>query len=135
GAAIDARTDLYALGVMLYRMASGRMPFEAPTAASMLLAHATEAPTPVLTLAPDTSPPLAALIMQLLQKEPAQRPASAGEVVARLDDCLQSSAWQSWQAAGWQAPMVQGGGAHGAEWAAPPQAQPQPPPGSSGSHL
>ncbi|HZJ63820.1 MAG TPA: serine/threonine-protein kinase, partial [Kofleriaceae bacterium] len=137
GLAVDPRTDLYALGVMLYRMASGRMPFEAPTAASMLLAHATEAPTPVLTLAPDTSPPLAALIMQLLQKEPAQRPASAGEVVARLDDCLQSSAWQSWQAAGWQAPMVQGGGAQGAEWSAAqaqPQAQPQPP-SSSGSHL
>jgi serine/threonine protein kinase len=133
GLAVDPRTDLYALGVMLYRMASGRMPFEAPTAASMLLAHATEAPTPVLTLAPDTSPPLAALIMQLLQKEPAQRPASAGEVVARLDDCLQSSAWQSWQAAGWQAPLVQGGGAQGAEWSAA-QAQPQPP-SASGSHL
>jgi serine/threonine protein kinase len=105
GAAVDARTDLYALGVMLYRMTSGRMPFNAPTAASMLLAHATEAPTPVLTLAPDTSPALAALIMQLLDKEPAQRPANGGEVVARLEDCLQASAWQSWQAAGWQAPL------------------------------
>jgi serine/threonine protein kinase/Flp pilus assembly protein TadD len=104
GAAVDTRTDLYALGVMLYRMASGRMPFNAPTAASMLLAQATEAPTPVLTLAPDTSPPLAALVMQLLDKDPAQRPATAGEVVARLEDCLQASAWQSWQAAGWQAP-------------------------------
>jgi serine/threonine protein kinase len=120
GLAVDSRTDLYALGVLLYRMASGRMPFEAPTAASMLLAHATEAPTPVLTLAPDTSPPLAALIMQLLQKEPAQRPASAGEVVARLEDCLQSSAWQSWQAPGWQAPVVPGAahasGSQAAEW-------------------
>jgi serine/threonine protein kinase len=125
GLSVDPRTDLYALGVMLYRMASGRMPFEAPTAASMLLAHATEAPTPVLTLAPDTSPPLAALIMQLLQKEPELRPASAGEVVARLEDCLQSSAWQSWQAAGWQAPVVHG--------AAPPSGS-QAEWGGSGAH-
>jgi serine/threonine protein kinase len=127
GAAIDARTDLYALGVMLYRMASGKMPFNAPTAASMLLAHATEAPTPVLTLAPDTSPALAALIMQLLDKDPAQRPANAGEVVARLENCLQTSAWQSWQAAGWQAPVSP---AHGSPAAGAQAHGPQAP----GSH-
>jgi serine/threonine protein kinase/Flp pilus assembly protein TadD len=90
GRAVDPRTDLYALGVMLYRMASGRVPFDAPTLGSMLLAHATEIPTPVLTLAPQTAPALAALIMQLLEKDPAARPASAAEVVGRLDWCLEA---------------------------------------------
>jgi serine/threonine protein kinase/Flp pilus assembly protein TadD len=89
GRAVDARTDLYALGIMLYRMASGRVPFDAPTAGSMLIAHATVAPIPLLTLAPDTSPALARLIMQLLEKDPAARPASAGEVATRLESCLQ----------------------------------------------
>ncbi|HET7506006.1 MAG TPA: protein kinase [Kofleriaceae bacterium] len=89
GRAVDARTDLYALGVMLYRMTSGRVPFDAPTMGSMLLAHATQPPPPVRTLAPDTSPQLAELIMQLLEKEPAARPATAAEVVARLDACAQ----------------------------------------------
>jgi serine/threonine-protein kinase len=88
GDPIDHRADLYALGVMLFRMASGQPPFAAPTTARMLLAHATEIPAPLLALAPDTPPALAALIMQLLEKAPAARPASAAEVVARLDHCL-----------------------------------------------
>jgi len=89
GRAIDHRTDLYSLGVMLYRMASGRLPFDAPTLGSMLIAHALEPPIPLLTLAPDLSPALAALIMQLLEKDPAARPGSAGEVATRLDSGLE----------------------------------------------
>jgi Tfp pilus assembly protein PilF/predicted Ser/Thr protein kinase len=88
GRPVDHRTDLYALGVMLYRMTSGQMPFDAPTAASMLVAHATQVPPPITTLAPGTSPPLAGLIMQLLEKDPAARPGSAAEVVMRLERCL-----------------------------------------------
>jgi Tfp pilus assembly protein PilF len=88
GATVDHRTDLYSFGVMLYRMASGRVPFDAPTMASMLLAHATEVPVPVLSLAPDTSPTLSRLIMQLLEKDPAARPQTAAEVATRLEACL-----------------------------------------------
>jgi eukaryotic-like serine/threonine-protein kinase len=88
GRAVDHRTDLYSLGVMLYRMASGRLPFDAPTMASMLIAHALEAPTPLLTLAPDLPAGLAALIMRLLEKDPGARPASAAEVATRLDSGL-----------------------------------------------
>src|SRR5262249_3469944 len=116
----------------------------APTAASMLLAHATESPTPVLSLAPDTSPVLATLIMQLLDKDPAQRPANAGEVVARLEDCLQASAWQSWQASGWLAPVSGAGPAMGSHAAGSqllgaqsPGGQPgaQPPAQSQGANV
>jgi serine/threonine-protein kinase len=85
GKQIDHRTDLYALGVMLYRMASGRLPFDAPTLSSMLIAHALEPPVPLLELAPDLSPALAGLVMRLLEKDPAARPATAADVAARLD--------------------------------------------------
>src|SRR5262249_44053373 len=89
GVGVDHRTDLYALGVMLYRMASGQVPFNAPSVPSMLLAHATEVPAPIIELAPETPPPLADLIMQLLEKNPAARPGSAAEVVVRLESCLE----------------------------------------------
>jgi serine/threonine protein kinase len=85
GLAVDPRTDLYALGVMLYQMASGRVPFDTPMTQSMLLAHAHEPPVPILTRVPDLPPALAGLIMQLLEKDPAARPASAAEVATRLD--------------------------------------------------
>jgi serine/threonine-protein kinase len=88
GLAVDPRTDLYALGVMLYRMASGRVPFDAALTGTMLLAHAHEIPMPILTLAPSLPPALARLIMQLLEKDPDARPASAAEVATRLDGCL-----------------------------------------------
>ena len=88
GSAVDHRTDLYALGVTLYRMTCGRVPFDAQTTGSMLLAHATQPPPPVLSLAPDVPQALAGLIMQLLEKEPAARPGSAAEVVSRLERCL-----------------------------------------------
>src|ERR1043166_2332401 len=84
GEAVDTRTDLYALGVMLYQMASGRLPFEAVLTGTMLLAHAHETPAPIQSLAPDLPPPLARLLMQLLEKDPDARPASAAEVSTRL---------------------------------------------------
>jgi serine/threonine-protein kinase len=92
GLAVDPRTDLYTLGVMLYQMASGRVPFDAVMTESMRLAHAHETPRPITSLVPDLPPALARLIMQLLEKEPEARPATAAEVTARLDRCLPADA-------------------------------------------
>jgi serine/threonine-protein kinase len=63
----------------------GRVPFDAALTGTMLLAHAHEIPTPIQTLAPNLPPALATLIMQLLEKNPDARPASAAEVAARLE--------------------------------------------------
>ena len=103
GLAVDPRTDLYALGVMLYQMASGRVPFDAQLTGTMLLAHAHEIPTPILTRAPDLPAALARLIMELLEKDPDARPASAAEVAARLDACLPGARprWRSALGARW----------------------------------
>lgn len=85
GKPIDPRSDLYSLGIMLYEMACGRVPFTAPSVTGLLLAHVTEPPAPLLQVAPDVHPALAMLVDELLRKDPADRPASAHHVEARLD--------------------------------------------------
>ena len=84
GERVDHRTDLYSLGALLYRLCAGRPPFNGPTTMAVLLALGTEDPPPVRTLNPRVPEPLAALTHQLLAKNPADRPASAAEVVTRL---------------------------------------------------
>jgi hypothetical protein len=84
GGMVDARCDLYSLGCVLYRLCTGVLPFKADTTMGLLLALATEQPKSVRELNPDVPPALADLIMRLLAKDPAQRPATAREVAETL---------------------------------------------------
>jgi WD40 repeat protein/Leucine-rich repeat (LRR) protein len=86
GAAIDGRSDLFSLGVVLYRLCTGRLPFWGDSTMAVLTALATEAPRPVRDLNPAVPPALGELVMQLLTKDPARRPGSATEVARRLAD-------------------------------------------------
>jgi len=90
GEKVDARADLYSFGVVLYRLATGRLPLRGTDTISMLMALASEQPQPVQELAPDLPPPLAELIMRLLAKDRNQRPASAREVSHTLRGILES---------------------------------------------
>ena len=81
----DQRADLYALGAVAYEMLTGGPLFPGRSAQKVLVAHAVEAPKPLIELRPDTPPALAALVMKCLEKDPAARPASATEVLNVLD--------------------------------------------------
>ena len=81
---IDARADVYAFGIMAYELFAGRAPFAGRSPQAMLAAHVTEAPEQILKLR-STPPALASLIMRCLEKHPADRPQSAGDIVHALD--------------------------------------------------
>jgi serine/threonine protein kinase len=83
GRALDARSDLFSLGGVLYRMATGRLPFEGADPGSVLMALASDTPPAPHELNPAVSMALSSAIMSLLEKHPEKRPSSAGEV-ARL---------------------------------------------------
>jgi serine/threonine protein kinase len=86
GEDVDFRTDLYSLGVVLYRLAAGQLPFTARTAHGYLVAHATETPKDVRTLNPAIPASIGAMIMRLLQKQPENRVASAQAVADALQE-------------------------------------------------
>ena len=82
---IDHRADLYAWGCVAYELFTGASPFGHRSPAKLFVAHLTETPTPVATTRTDLSPPLAALVMRCLEKDPAHRPQSARELLTALD--------------------------------------------------
>ena len=84
GRPVDPRSDLFSLGCVLYRMATGRNAFQGANAFSLMLAVTTVEPPPPTSLEPGTPPALADLIVQLLAKDPAGRPDSAREVADRI---------------------------------------------------
>jgi hypothetical protein len=81
GRAVDARSDLFSLGVVLYLLATGEMPFRGPDVMALLTALAVAQPRPVFELNPDIPEALDHLIMRLLSKELDTRPRSAREVI------------------------------------------------------
>jgi tetratricopeptide (TPR) repeat protein len=84
------RADLYAFGCMAYEMLCGEQPFHGRTPHKLMAAHMGEKPQPISERRADTPPALAGLVMQCLEKEPDQRPQSAGDIARVLDSVTSS---------------------------------------------
>ncbi|HEY4394419.1 MAG TPA: serine/threonine-protein kinase [Polyangia bacterium] len=85
GRAIDARADIYALGVILYQLFAGALPFDGVTAHEVVLKHVTELPPPPSRHRPIRPPEMEAIILACLEKEPSRRPSSVKELWASID--------------------------------------------------
>jgi eukaryotic-like serine/threonine-protein kinase len=85
GHAVTATSDIYSIGVMLYEMLAGRLPFEGDSAVAVALKHLSEPPVPISQWRPDVHPALEAVVMAALAKDPAQRWQSAEDLAAGLE--------------------------------------------------
>jgi eukaryotic-like serine/threonine-protein kinase len=85
GKPVDGRTDLYSLGISAFHLLTGRPPFEAREPIALALMHLNDPLPSLIERAPDTPPPLAALIVRLCAKEPDRRPATGKEVLASIE--------------------------------------------------
>ncbi|MGE3804427.1 MAG: serine/threonine-protein kinase [Gemmataceae bacterium] len=84
GKSVDARSDLFSLGAVLYEMCVGQTPFDRPSVTAVLTALALENPPPISDFEPSFPEPLVKLVQRLLSKQAGHRPGSAAEVCTEL---------------------------------------------------
>jgi serine/threonine-protein kinase len=85
---VDARTDVYGLGVVMFRMVTGHLPFDSEPTADMLRHQLFSAPPPASWLADDLSPLVDALILRAMRKHPANRHQHMGAFLQELEEAL-----------------------------------------------
>ncbi len=84
GAAVDSRTDVYAFGVMIQEILTGRLPFENESNLEVMMAHLSSAPPRISEQAPELGTALDEAVLRMLAKDPDDRPSSLGEALHAL---------------------------------------------------
>ncbi len=148
GKPIDSRTDLYAMGVILFECATGHKPFYGDSMFDLLRKHVEMPPPSPRQLRPDLPPAYEAVILTALAKDPAQRFASAGAMTTALQQAAQGLPPEQWalitgtgsgvvpatpSGAGFRTPASWGGMARAVPEGSAPAPLPQPPGHPSGS--
>ncbi|HWP44335.1 MAG TPA: serine/threonine-protein kinase, partial [Blastocatellia bacterium] len=91
GEELDARSDIYSLGVIIYEMISGQVPFDASSPMAIVLKHTSDAPPPLSEFRPDVPAPIEKMVMRALSKDPKDRQQSAAEIAQQFEAALYSS--------------------------------------------
>lgn len=91
GRTVDARSDLYSVGIVLYQLVTGRKPFEGGTIATLLLKITTTEPAPVDQLVPGVPRPVKLIIERLLRKDPEKRFQSGQDLAEALADAAEEA--------------------------------------------
>lgn len=91
GEELDARADIYSMGIVLYEMLCGRVPFNSPISTAVVVQHVNQPPPPLRSYNTRISPQLEALVLHALQKQREARPSSAGAFARALSQAVQQS--------------------------------------------
>ncbi len=100
GHKIDTRTDIYSLGIIMYQMVTGELPYKASTAASWVLSHIHRKPIPIKKFKEGISPEVEQAIMCALEKEPDKRPQTASEFITAIENAAAAHPAQAASAPG-----------------------------------
>jgi beta-lactam-binding protein with PASTA domain/predicted Ser/Thr protein kinase len=85
GKPVDARSDLYSTGIVLYELLTGRVPFDAESPVSVALMQVSEPPVPPMEVNPEVPPALDAVTLRAMEKDPGRRYQDADEFIAALE--------------------------------------------------